>query len=116
MSDEPPDRENSPSDNRVLLSALGWVGVIALFLAVVAVTYLRDLPGRVDASLVEERHRRLAELRASEVETANSYAWIDREKGVIRIPVERAIEITVRELSSAQTTSPAEETGSDRSK
>ncbi|MHA3774122.1 hypothetical protein ACXR0O_21545 [Verrucomicrobiota bacterium sgz303538] len=46
----------------------------------------------------------LQELRAAEDGVLNSYGWINREAGVIRIPIERAMEITnERGLPSRQT-------------
>lgn len=36
----------------------------------------------------------LARLRAEEDAKLNSYGWIDRRSGVIRIPIERAMELT----------------------
>lgn len=36
----------------------------------------------------------LAEIRSWEDKTLHSYAWIDEQTGVFRIPIERAIEIT----------------------
>ena len=35
----------------------------------------------------------LKTMRASEDSILNSYAWVDREKGVVRIPIQRAIDI-----------------------
>jgi len=35
----------------------------------------------------------LAELRAAEEQTLHSYGWIDREKNLVRIPIDRAMEI-----------------------
>jgi hypothetical protein len=35
----------------------------------------------------------LREMREAEDRVLNSYAWIDREKGIVRIPVERAMEL-----------------------
>jgi hypothetical protein len=35
----------------------------------------------------------LKTMRASEDSILNSYAWVDREKGVVRIPIKRAIDI-----------------------
>lgn len=46
----------------------------------------------------------LRELRAAEEAVLNSYGWINREAGVIRIPIERAMELTSeRGLPSRQT-------------
>jgi hypothetical protein len=35
----------------------------------------------------------LREMREAEDRVLDSYAWIDREKGIVRIPVERAMDI-----------------------
>ncbi len=35
----------------------------------------------------------LLELRAREERVLTSYAWVDRDKGIVRIPIDRAIEI-----------------------
>ena len=35
----------------------------------------------------------LKTMRASEDSILNSYAWVDREKGVVRIPIKRAIDV-----------------------
>jgi hypothetical protein len=37
----------------------------------------------------------LRALREAEESLLNSYAWIDKEKGIVRIPVERAMEMLV---------------------
>jgi hypothetical protein len=39
----------------------------------------------------------LERFRAKEEETLGTYGWVDREKGVVRIPIERAMEIVARE-------------------
>lgn len=38
----------------------------------------------------------LAALRTSERNTLSSYGWVDQSKGVARIPIERAIELTAQ--------------------
>lgn len=43
-----------------------------------------------------DRKKRLADLRQKESEAAH-YAWVDQPKGVVRLPIERAIELTVRD-------------------
>jgi len=39
----------------------------------------------------------LKQFRAGEEAILNSYGWVDPEKGVVRIPVERAIELVAKE-------------------
>ena len=39
----------------------------------------------------------LTEHRAKEQVDATSYAWIDQQAGAVRLPIDRAIELTVRD-------------------
>lgn len=51
----------------------------------------REAPGPgVDAAPVEQ----LQEMREGERELLTGYGWIDREAGVVRIPIDRAMELT----------------------
>ena len=44
-----------------------------------------------------ERKALLTEHRAKEHAAATSYGWVDQSKGIARIPIDRAIELTVRD-------------------
>ncbi|MFI5335233.1 MAG: hypothetical protein ACHQ5A_00480 [Opitutales bacterium] len=48
----------------------------------------------------EGRARRLADLRGHEYGEATTYAWIDRPAGIVRLPIDRAVELIVREYSA----------------
>ena len=48
---------------------------------------------RLQAAPVED----LQQMRAAEDQILNSYAWLDREQGVARIPVDRAMDLLVQE-------------------
>ncbi len=44
-----------------------------------------------------DRKKLLDEHRKKEATEATSYAWIDEKAGVVRLPIDRAIELTVRD-------------------
>jgi len=44
-----------------------------------------------------DRTARLAEHRAKEHDESTTYGWVDQKAGIVRLPVDRAIELTVRE-------------------
>jgi hypothetical protein len=46
--------------------------------------------------LQTEPREDLAALRAREEETLRSYGWVDRNAGVVRIPIDRAMELTLQ--------------------
>lgn len=45
----------------------------------------------------EGRAKALADLQQKAQVDATTYGWVDQPKGVVRLPVERAIELTVKE-------------------
>jgi hypothetical protein len=45
-----------------------------------------------------ERAERLEELQAKESDAASNYQWIDESAGVVRLPLDRAMELTLKEL------------------
>lgn len=40
-----------------------------------------------------DAHKELREMRAGEDTVLHSYGWVDREAGIVRIPVDRAMEV-----------------------
>jgi len=45
----------------------------------------------------DDRKALLREHRTKEMSESTSYGWIDQKAGVVRLPVDRAIELTVQE-------------------
>ena len=41
----------------------------------------------------------LKDLRSDEDAILNSYGWVDQKAGIVRLPIDRAIELTVRDLA-----------------
>ncbi|MBL9205134.1 MAG: hypothetical protein JNN01_08625 [Opitutaceae bacterium] len=50
----------------------------------------------------EGRAGKLAELRAKEQTLSASYGWVDEKAGVVRLPIDRAVELTIRDLSAVK--------------
>lgn len=46
-----------------------------------------------------DRQALLTEHQANEHRAAASYAWVDQKAGVVRLPIDRAIELTVQDLA-----------------
>lgn len=57
----------------------------------------KDLEWRATA---EARRKALVELREKEARQAATYAWVDQKAGVVQLPVERAMELTVQHYSA----------------
>ena len=52
----------------------------------------------------------LADMRAAEDEVLQNYAWVDKQQGIVRLPIERAKQLTAQRLASGPPAStPAEQ-------
>lgn len=49
----------------------------------------------------------LADLRANEDQALNNYAWVDKQRGVVRIPIAQAKDLLVQRLRAAPAPPPA---------
>lgn len=76
--------------------ALVIIGVIA---AAFLIPYFANRPAPLNVDLAAERKAKLADVNAKQNELISTYGWVDKSKGVVRIPVERAMMLTVEELS-----------------
>ena len=48
------------------------------------------------------RRQALKELHETTAKQAGKYGWVDQKAGVVQLPIERAMELTARDLSSKQ--------------
>jgi hypothetical protein len=48
----------------------------------------------------EARRAYLDELRAKQAKQAASYAWVDQGKGVVQIPIDRAMDLVVGQFGA----------------
>ena len=51
----------------------------------------------VHRAVLSVENPKLKELRVREEEQLNSYGWVDEERGLVRIPVEQAMDLLVQE-------------------
>src|SRR5204862_7796837 len=93
-----------PAPERAPISFGAWVGIVLLFLlfglvvfVLVAATPHGDTYEQKRAKAREEKLKTIKEAAAKDL---NSYAWVDKGKGVARIPIDRAMQLTLRHLAS----------------
>lgn len=80
-----------------------WLGVVLLFIlfGVIVLAVIGPSPRGSDYEQTRARKRveRLKTLREESEKELTAYAWVDKNKGVARIPINRAMELEVAELS-----------------
>jgi len=79
---------------------VGIVGAILLFVIIVALQALFYNAETQTVSRINQGDpRQLSRLRAEQLEAISSYGWVDQRQGTVTIPIERAMELTVRDLA-----------------
>ena len=90
-------------------TVLAVVGVFAIFLVILKVAQTPVQPLNSPASPPEEerwrysdegRASRLVELRGRETAAMKDYGWVDEANGVVRLPLDRAIELTITDANA----------------
>jgi hypothetical protein len=80
-----------------------WLGVVLLFalFGVIVLAVIGPAPRSDDyeQKRAKAREEKLKTAREEDAKALNSYGWIDKNKGVARIPVTRAMELTLVELA-----------------
>ena len=59
----------------------------------------KDFEWRANA---DARRKTLKELHEAEAKKTSSYAWVDQNAGTVQLPIERAMELTARDLAAKQ--------------
>ena len=99
MSTNDIDNEETAHSNP-LFSILGAIGSMGIFVVILFLAYLPLRKEGADAGIVQERVERFNELSAKEQSLANNYRWVNEPEGVVRIPVERAMILTVERINA----------------
>jgi hypothetical protein len=80
-----------------------WFGIVLLFalFGVIVLAIIGPSPRRSDyeESRAKKRIENLKTLRDETDKALTTYGWIDKNKGVAHVPIERAMELTVAELA-----------------
>jgi hypothetical protein len=120
MSDtEPPADAGYETTDVNPWTLLGWVGLLAavLVFSVVAAWVLFDVfaerAARRDPKvsplapaesqvppeprLLVKEHQDLVDVRKEEADLLDTYGWVDKERGIVRIPIARAMELVAKE-------------------
>jgi hypothetical protein len=91
---------NLETINRSSGAAIAFVLAIVLFVAAAVVVKFGVQPPAIDADRGAERAKALAEITAVEEQSLNTLAWRDEARGLVRLPIETAIQLAAKKWSS----------------
>ena len=85
-----------------------WLGMVLLFafFGLLALVIVKASPRGSDyeKKRAEARMKKLEDAQKENLAALNSYAWVDKNKGVARIPIDHAMEIMLAELAAKKPT------------
>jgi len=90
-----------------------WLGVVLLFalFGVIVLAVIGPLPRSSDyeETRAKKRMETLKTVRDDAEKSLATYAWVDKSKGVARVPISRAMELTTAELPAGPIATPQEQ-------
>ena len=80
-----------------------WLGIVCLFVlfGIIVLAVIGPSPRTSDyeETRAKKRMEKLKALREETQKDLTMYAWVDKNKGAARIPIDRAMEVTVADLA-----------------
>ncbi|MDR0353565.1 MAG: hypothetical protein LBI02_09560 [Opitutaceae bacterium] len=100
-----PNTNSAPSGPRFWAAVIATASVFALFALILLIAYIPRRPespgaGTTSELTPAERAARLAEMQTKEKTAATTYGWANPEKTAVRLPLDRAMELTIHELNA----------------
>ena len=87
---------DTPSINRASGAATGFIIASLIFIALVAVVKFSVLVPAIDADRAAAISKALFEINTNEVALLNNAGWIDHSRGIVRLPIEKAMQATLQ--------------------
>ena len=78
------------------------LGTFLIMAVLVKIMQTKTATDDLTAARAEERRKNLTALQAEVAQAESNYAWQDATKGLVRLPVERAMEISLQEWQNPQ--------------
>lgn len=98
------DQVLAEKDNPKNLVIFGGVFVIGAFFLTIAIGITQffgfAIREELDRKVYSQPSAQLRQARASEQEKLNRYQWVDKQAGVVRVPLDTARELTLRDWAN----------------
>jgi hypothetical protein len=93
---------DTSSRSSFLVTVSAVLGAVAVFVLIIVIAYKPHRPEALQdgAKTPEDRAKLLQAHISREEKVANEYVWIDQPKGVVQLPLDRAIDLTIKDLNA----------------
>ena len=93
--------QDDPSASPTAYVILIFVAIFVITLIALQALYDRAKVREEVVKVVDRPAEPLLQLKASQTEQISEYRWVDRDAQVVAIPIDRAMELTARDLAEA---------------
>jgi hypothetical protein len=87
----------TPRSTIISVYFISVLGTFAIVAGLIYLMYSYTRPAPVDELRIKERQKFLTELSSQAKEQLETAGWVDKARGVVRLPVARAMELTLLE-------------------
>jgi len=91
-----PEERDPKSGSTLIVGAVGVI-LLAVVIILLQVLFYRTSEAERWRKVVSQQPEELRRVQAEQLDQLNSYRWIDEQNGVVTIPIDRAMELVVRE-------------------
>jgi len=88
---------NNQNPNGAAAAALGFIIACLMVAALILAMKQASHPPAIDADAAAARVKALTDLRAAEANALNNPGWIDQNRGLVRLPISLAMQISENE-------------------
>ena len=89
-------KQTAFNTNNTLFTFIGAIGAILIFSLIIFVAYLPNRSDPADQAVREKRQIDADAVRAEGVAKLNRYELIDKDLGIVRIPIDKAKSLTLQ--------------------
>lgn len=93
----PNPRANAPEVNHASGAAVGFIIAALLFIGLAVIVKCSATVPAIDADRSAAIAGDLSEIRSNEVVALDNPGWIDRSRGIVRLPIETAMKLAAQE-------------------
>lgn len=88
---------NSPDVNHASGAAVGFIIASVIFAVLTVIVKVSATVPPIDADRAATISQTLYEIHTNEVASLNNPGWIDKPRGIVRLPIDTAMQITATE-------------------
>lgn len=89
---------SAPENNtKLVLSAIASAGFLLLFVLIIWLAYIPTHSSDINPTVRAKQEFKLVDLQATDTKKLNQYSVVNPSEGIYRIPIEKAMKLTVEQ-------------------